>query len=149
MQEMVDRKMFLSEAMGCILFRCFWQLINDLQTIVANYQTKQIMIGCHQRWAPILQSPGLLWLVALSLWRSSSHPLGRGPGGWPGFLQRLLPRTSRPKPEEMALMARLCKPTCATARWRAWPHTRLWWRPTYLSAMSDTSEWFSSKVTWF
>ena len=56
-------------------------LIDDLQAIVANYQTKQIIIGCHQRWAPILQSPGLLWLVALSLWRSSSHPLGGGPGG--------------------------------------------------------------------
>ena len=88
MQEMVDRKMFLSEAMG-------WLMI--YKQSVANYQTKQIMIWCHQQWAPILQCPGLLWLVALALWRSSSHPLGRGPGGWLGFLQRLFPGTSRPR----------------------------------------------------
>lgn len=68
------------------------------------------MIGCHQQWAPILQCPGLLWLVALALWRSSSHPLGRGPGGWLGFLQRLFPGTSRPRrdgPDGKAVQAYL------------------------------------------
>lgn len=136
MQEMVDRKMFLSEAMGSILFRFFWRLITDLQAIIANYRYKLSNKTNHDRVSPKMgsNSPMSRAFVACcslaveklitSAWRRT---------GWmTGISSKFVSWNFRPKLEDMALMARLCKPTCATARWRAWPHTRLWWRPTWV-----------------